>query len=127
MGMPSGMGAEFDPSMMLLSGHLLASLGYLIAGALAIGTITLPVFFLVLYALEQVARLAAATTGAFLPKVVLIMFRGLRRSPLRTSLTYLALFVLTLVLCFIYTILTFIGKSRIPFGSASPEAIWTVQ
>lgn len=108
-GMPSGMGAEFDPSVGLLSVHLLASLAKLIVGAFALGAVTLPVFFLVLYALEQLARLAAATTGMFAPKVVLIMFRGLRRSPLRTSLTYLALFVLTLVLCFIYTILSFIG------------------
>ena len=37
-------------------------------------------------------------TGWFPAKLVLIMFRGLRRTPLRTSLTYLALFVLTLVL-----------------------------
>ena len=81
LGMPSGMGAEFDPSMLLLSGHLLASLGYLIAGALGVGLITLPVFFLVLFALEQLARLAAATTGSFTPKVVLIMFRGLVLPP----------------------------------------------
>jgi len=37
------------------------------------------------------------------------MFRGLLRSPLRTSLTYLALFVLTLVLSMIYSVLNFIG------------------
>ncbi|MBY0458299.1 MAG: ABC transporter permease, partial [Gemmataceae bacterium] len=44
-------------------------------------------------------------------KVALIMFRGLRRSLLRTSLTYLALFVLTLVLCLIYAVLYMIGNA----------------
>jgi putative ABC transport system permease protein len=109
-GMPSGMGAELDPSVGLLSAHMLASLARGIAGLFIFGAIVTLIFFFVLFLLEQVARLVAATTGMFAPKVVLIMFRGLRRSPLRTSLTFLALFVLTLVLCFIYTILSFIGQ-----------------
>lgn len=110
-GMPPEMGASgFDPSVFLLSGYLLTILAGLIMVALSIGIVTLPLFFLVLYAVEQVARLVSEVTGAFVPKLVLIMFRGLRRSPLRTSLTYLALFVLTFVLVFLYTILTFIGN-----------------
>jgi putative ABC transport system permease protein len=100
----------FDPSIFLLSGYLFAGLGGLILLALGVGLVTLPVFFLVLYLIEQVARLAAESSGSFVSKLVLIMFRGLRRSPLRTSLTYLALFVLTTVLVFLYTILTFIGN-----------------
>jgi putative ABC transport system permease protein len=111
-GTPSEMGPiGFDPSIFLLSGYLLALLAGLIALALGVGVATLPMFFLVLYAVEQGARLVAETTGAFVPKVVLIMFRGLRRSPLRTSLTYLALFVLTTVLVFLYSILAFIGNA----------------
>jgi putative ABC transport system permease protein len=113
MGMPSEMGmgpVGFDPSMFMLSVYLLGALGVLIAGALGVGVATLPVFFLVLYTVEQAARAAAAATGSFAAKLVLIMFRGLRRSPLRTSLTYLALFVLTTKLVFLYTILSFIGK-----------------
>jgi putative ABC transport system permease protein len=101
----------FDPSMFMLSGYLLGLLAALIGVALAVGILTLPVFFLVLFAVEQVARLAAEATGSFGSKLILIMFRGLRRSPLRTSLTYLALFVLTFVLCMLYTILTFIGRA----------------
>ena len=109
-GTPQEMGpVGFDPSMFLLSGYLLGLLGGLILLAVVVGLFTLPVFFLVLYAIEQAARLVAASTGSFASKLVLIMFRGLRRSPLRTSLTYLALFVLTLVLCFIYAILNMIA------------------
>jgi putative ABC transport system permease protein len=99
-----------DPSMLLMSGYLFVGLGGLIAIAFFIGLITLPVFFAVLYTVEQVARLTAETTGGFASKLVLIMFRGLRRSPLRTSLTYLALFVLTMVLAFIYSVLVFMDN-----------------
>jgi putative ABC transport system permease protein len=110
-GIPSEMGpVGFDPSMFLLSGYLLGMLAGLIMLALVIGLVTLPVFFAILYGIEQFARVIAGATGSFVPKLVLIMFRGLRRSPLRTSLTYLALFVLTTVLVFLYTILTFIGN-----------------
>jgi putative ABC transport system permease protein len=110
-GIPQEMGpVGFDPSMFLLSGYLLGMLAGLIALALVIGLVTLPVFFAILYGIEQIARVVAGSTGAFVSKLVLIMFRGLRRSPLRTSLTYLALFVLTTVLVFLYTILTFIGN-----------------
>lgn len=111
MGMPAELGLMSpDPSILMLSGYLFGGLAVLILGALAVGTVTLPLFFLVLFVVEQAARAAAAATGAFTPKLVLIMFRGLRRSPLRTSLTYLALFVLTTVLVFLYTILSFIGN-----------------
>lgn len=110
-GSPPEMGPlGFDPSIFLLSGYLLGLLGTLIMVALFIGLVTLPVFFLVLFGIEQGARLIANVSGGFAAKLVLIMFRGLRRSPLRTSLTYLALFVLTCVLVFLYTILNFIGQ-----------------
>ncbi|MDB5309903.1 MAG: FtsX-like permease family protein [Gemmataceae bacterium] len=110
-GIPQEMGpVGFDPSIFLLSGYLLGMLVGLISLALVVGLVTLPLFFFVLFLIEQVSRVVAGTTGAFVSKLVLIMFRGLRRSPLRTSLTYLALFVLTTVLVFLYTILTFIGN-----------------
>lgn len=110
-GMPPEMAPiGFDPSILLLSGYLLLSLGGLILLALGVGLVTLPVFFAVLYGIEQLARIAAETSGGFASKLVLIMFRGLRRSPLRTSLTYLALFVLTMVLAFIYAVLVFMSN-----------------
>ncbi len=99
-----------DPSMFMLSGYLLGLLGGMILVAMFVGVMTLPAFFLVLYGIEQVSQVVANASGWFPAKLVLYMFRGLRRSPLRTSLTYLALFVLTLVLSLIYSVLVFIGR-----------------
>ncbi len=111
-GLPSdSMGPTgLDPSMFMLSGYLLGLLGGLNLLAIGLGIVTLPIFFLVLFGVEQVALIAANATGSFSAKLVLYMFRGLRRSPLRTSLTYIALFVLTLVLSLIYSVLVFIGR-----------------
>ncbi len=111
-GLPSGIGpdAALDPSIGFLAAYLFGGigLGLLVAFGLAIGT--LPVFFGIVFVAELALRALAATTGMLLFKVPLILFRGIRRSPLRTSLTYVALFVLTMVLCLIYTVVTFIGK-----------------
>jgi putative ABC transport system permease protein len=110
-GMPSQMGPMgLDPSMFMLSGYLLGALGGLILIALFVGLITLPIFFTVLFVVEEVALVVSNVTGWFPAKLVLYMFRGLRRSPLRTSLTYIALFVLTMVLAMIYSVLVFIGR-----------------
>ncbi len=111
-GMPSEMGMTgFDTSMLQLTGYLFAGLVGLILIAIALGTLTLPAFFTILYAADKAVSALASATGWFPLKVVLIMFRGLRRSPLRTSLTYLAIFVLTLVLCLIYAVLYMIGNA----------------
>ena len=76
-GLPQEMGPlGFDPSMFMLSGYLLAMLAGFIAAAVMLGIVTLPIFFLVLYLIEQVAWAVAEATGAFAPKLVLIMFRG---------------------------------------------------
>ncbi len=100
----------FDPSLFLLTSYLLAGTGLVMTGAAVLGAFTLPVFFLLIFAAEFVlARLSES--GLLVFKVLLLLFRGLRRSPLRTSLTYLALFVLTFVLTMVYTIITFIGKA----------------
>jgi len=100
----------FDPSMFLLTGYLLAGMAAGLVGAVVLGVVTLPVFFVLIFAAElALARLSE--TGLLLVKVLLLLVRGLRRSPLRTSLTYLALFVLTLVLTLVYTIVSFIGRA----------------
>ncbi len=109
-GMPTdASGAAFDPSAFLLSGYLVGALAAVVALAVLIGVLTLPLFFLAVFVLEQGARLLAEATGKLLFKVVLIMFRGLRRSPLRTSLTYVALFVFTAVLSMVYSVLSFLA------------------
>ncbi len=100
----------FDPSLFMLTGYVLLVMGGAIGGALVLGVVTLPVFFLLVYVAE-VTLSALSESGFLLVKVVLLLFRGLRRSPLRTSLTYLALFVLTLVLTLVYTVISFIGQA----------------
>lgn len=111
-GMPSDFSPTgFDTSMLLMSGYLLGGLAVMILGAIALGILTLPAFFIILWIADRFFGAVAHITGWFPAKVVLIMFRGLRRSPLRTSLTYLALFVLTLVLCLIYAVLYMIGNA----------------
>ena len=100
----------FDPSLFMLTGYLALGMGMAIFGALALGLLTLPIFFLLIFGAEFGLSLLSET-GWLGVKVVLLLFRGLRRSPLRTSLTYLALFVLTLVLTLIYTIISFIGRA----------------
>jgi putative ABC transport system permease protein len=111
-GMPSEFAPTgFDTSMLLMSAYLLGALAVLIFGAMILGILTLPAFFLILWVADRVFGVIAHTTGWFPAKLVLIMFRGLRRTPLRTSLSYLALFVLTLVLCLIYAVLYMIGNA----------------
>ncbi len=111
-GMPQEMaGFGFDTSMFMLTGYLFGGLAILIVVAIVLGLLTLPAFFLILYTADKMTSVLATATGWFPLKVVMIMFRGLRRSPLRTSLTYLALFVLTLVLCLIYAVLYLIGNA----------------
>ena len=100
----------FDPSLFMLSGYIFAGLAVANLIALLLGVVTLPLFFLFIYAAEFVLSLLSES-GSLLVKVTLLLFRGLRRSPLRTSLTYLALFVLTLVLTLVYTIVSFIGRA----------------
>lgn len=111
-GMPPEMGmGGFDTSMFQLTGYLFGALVGLILAAILLGVLTLPAFFLILYTADKIVGALAAATGWFPLKVVVIMFRGLRRSMLRTSLTYLAIFVLTLVLCLIYAVLFMIGNA----------------
>jgi len=111
-GMPPEIGGMgFDTSMFMLTGYLFAGLVVIILGAIGLGILTLPIYFLILYVGGATTSALASATGWFPLKVVLIMFRGLWRNLLRTSLTYLAIFVLTLVLCLIYAVLHLIGTA----------------
>lgn len=102
--------AGFDPSLFMLSGYLLTGMALAILIALLLGVLTLPVFFLLIFTVEFVLSILSES-GLLVVKVVLLLFRSLRRSPLRTSLTYVALFILTLVLTLVYTVVSFIGKA----------------
>jgi putative ABC transport system permease protein len=80
-------------------------------------------FFLILGGTEVAARLAslvADATGAFglsgrlgalilgVPKFFILIFKSLRRNLVRTSLTYLATFLLVLIVSFIWSVLSFL-------------------
>jgi putative ABC transport system permease protein len=98
-----------DTSILRLSVYMLAGLGALGGVAILAGIATLPIFFLIVFLLEQLLSFAASS-GFTAFKVANLVLRGLRRAPLRTALTYLALFVLTFVLCFIFAILTLVDN-----------------
>ena len=110
-GMPTELSpnAGFDPSLVMMTWYLLSSSIMMMMVAFLIGIITLPIFFAIIFVAELVLQ-ALSETGLLLFKVPLVLFRGLRRTPLRTSLTYLALFVLTAVLAVLYSMVSFIGE-----------------
>ncbi|HSQ54900.1 MAG TPA: FtsX-like permease family protein, partial [Gemmata sp.] len=102
-------GFSTDTAVLRLSLYMLGGLFALNGLAIGLGVVTLPVFFLIVYLLELPLK-AGAAAGFTIFKVALLILRGLRRAPLRTALTYLALFVLTFVLCFIYAILALVDN-----------------
>jgi putative ABC transport system permease protein len=98
-----------DTSILRLWLYMLGGVFALVGASIAAGVLTLPVFFAIVYLLELPLK-AGAATGLTIFKVATLVLRGLRRAPLRTALTYLALFVLTFVLCFIFAILTLVDN-----------------
>ena len=98
--------------------------GVLVALPLIVFTILVP-FYLILGGSELAARGAAATaeaTGVFgftgrpeavvlaVPKFAIMMFKNLRRSLVRTSLTYLATFAGVIVVAMIWSVLGFLDN-----------------
>ena len=111
-GMPSDLAPTgFDTSMLLLSGYLLGGLAVLIFGAMMLGILTLPVFFLILWVADRVFGVIAArdrlVPGEARPHHV----PRAAAEPAADLAQYLALFVLTLVLCLIYAVLHMIGNA----------------
>ncbi|CAN5177798.1 hypothetical protein BH11PLA2_BH11PLA2_07250 [soil metagenome] len=101
-----------DSSLLELAFYGLFLLVFLILGLLMMALATLPIFFAALGVLEVVLRVVQNMpdpVGKF-SKIAGLVFRGLRRNLLRTSLTYAALFVLTGMLTAIYSMVWFLGK-----------------
>lgn len=77
-----------------------------------LAVLTMPLFFGAMFLLElalRAAQNAPDPVGKF-SKIGGLVFRSLRRSLLRTALTYSALFVLTGMLTLFYSIITFLGN-----------------
>lgn len=101
--------ANFEGSVFQLAGYAMIALAAMIASALFVGLVTLPLFFAIIYVLELLLRVLDAT-GLLVVKIARLLLRGLLRNLLRTSLTYLALFVLTFVLAMLFTVVEFLGR-----------------
>ena len=101
-----------DTSLLELAVYATAGLMALLLVLTLQALATLPIFFLGLAILDLILRglqTAADPVGKF-AKLAGLVFRSLRRNLLRTALTYVALFVLTGMLTFIYSIVAFLGK-----------------
>jgi len=106
----SGGGPDFSLMQMALYGFLFM-IGVLMLLTM-LATLSLPVFFGALAAMNLGLK---GTNNLPDPlgkwsKLAGLVFRSLRRNLLRTALTYIALFVLTGMLSFIYMIVSFLGN-----------------
>jgi putative ABC transport system permease protein len=104
-------GLSPDSSLLELAVFLSLFLILLLMVVTMIAILTLPIFFAALGLMELGLRLVQSTpdpVGKY-SKIGGLVFRSMRRNLLRTSLTYVALFVLTWMLSFLYGALKFIG------------------
>lgn len=99
----------FETAFYELGLYMAIGLLLLVVGAIILGIFTLPGFYLVLFGAQFLTRLAQAT-GVRAFNYLGLMFRNITRNLLRTSLTYVAIFVLVFVVTGIWTILNFIDS-----------------
>lgn len=78
-----------------------------IAGIVIAACVALVPFFVLLFVAERLLNIVNLGRS---PKYLLIMLKSLRRNLLRTSLTYLAVFVLVIVVTMIWSILAFLAE-----------------
>jgi len=108
----AGQTASADPSLLQLAIYGTLILVVVITLLVMLAIMSLPIFFSAMGILElslRGAQNAPDPVGKF-SKIAGLVFRSLRRNLLRTALTYIALFALTLMLCFIYSIVAFLGN-----------------
>ncbi len=112
----SSMAAGFmqppDPSLMEMAIYGIVGMVGVLMFMTVLAVLTLPIFFAALVGLEVVLRIVQNFPDPVgkLSKLAGLVFRSLRRNLLRTALTYIALFVLTGMLTFIYGIVVFLGN-----------------
>jgi putative ABC transport system permease protein len=78
-----------------------------VLGVVVVAFAALLPFFLLLFLADKTLGLASAGVGA---KFLLLMLKSLRRNLLRTSLTYLAIFVLVLVVTLVWSVLAYLDE-----------------
>ncbi len=107
-----GFTAAPDPTLLEVAIYGTVALIALIFFLLLLAVVTLPIFFASLLMMEfglRGVQNSPDPVGKY-AKIFGLVFRSLRRNLLRTSLTYAALFVLTAMITFIYSIVSFLGK-----------------
>src|SRR5579859_4558159 len=98
-----------DTSLYELGLYMTLGLLALVVFAIILGVFTLPLFYVTLYGSQLGLRLAQFS-GIRAFNYLGMMFRSITRNLLRTSLTYVAIFVLVFVISGIWTMLNFIDS-----------------
>ncbi|MFL5339421.1 MAG: ABC transporter permease [Gemmataceae bacterium] len=102
------MPAGIETSLYELGFFLAALLLGIVVAAIAFAVLTLPGFYLVLFLIRG-GLWGLQATGLRVVNYLRMMMRNITRSLLRTSLIYLAIFVLTFIICGVWSILNFIS------------------
>jgi putative ABC transport system permease protein len=103
------MPGAFETSLYELGLYMAIGLLALVVIAIALGILTLPVFYLAVFGGQLALRLLQFT-GIRAFNYLGMMFRSITRNLLRTSLTYVAIFVLVFVISGIWSMLNFVDS-----------------
>src|SRR5437870_1598698 len=98
-----------DTSLYELGLYMTLFLLGLVVSAIGLGVFTLPAFYVTVFGCQLGLRLLQFT-GIRVFNYVGMMFRSITRNLLRTSLTYVAIFVLVFVISGMWTILNFVDS-----------------
>src|SRR6266404_8124429 len=93
-----------DTSLYELGLYMMLFLLAMVVSAIGLGVVALPLFYLTLFGSQLGLRLAQLS-GLRIVNYLGMMFRSITRNLLRTSLTYVAIFVLVFVISGIWTML----------------------
>ena len=103
------MPVHFETAFYELGLYLSVGLLVIVVAAILLGLLTLPGFYLVLFSIRGLIA-GAQLTGIRLFNYLALIFRNMTRNLLRTSLTYVAIFVLVFVISGIWSMLNFIDN-----------------
>ncbi len=101
------MPVSIETSIYELGLYFAAGLVILVGLAILLAVLTLPLFYAVLFGI-RISLSIAQTSGIRLFNYLNMIFRSITRSLLRTSLVYVAIFVLTFMISGLWSILSFL-------------------
>lgn len=103
------MPVSFETAFYELGLYLSVGLLVIVVAAIMLGLLTLPGFYIILFGIRGLIT-AAQLTGIRVFNYLALIFRNITRNLLRTSLTYVAIFVLVFVISGIWSMLNFIDS-----------------